>query len=329
MGRGDLSAGRPRRAIPVTVVDGGLSTALDQLGVPVSGRLWTARAVLDRPDAVVAAHLGFLRAGARVLITASYQAWVDGFLAAGLDAPEARAALRRTTTLARDAVARFAAEDPTGAAVVRVGASVGPFGATRGGGAEYGPPPADHQTLVGFHRRRLGDLVATAPDLVVCETISSTAETRAVIEALAAHPPLPTWVTVTCRAEGETWAGDPVEDVVAVACSLAQVEAVGVNCTDPRLVTGTLRRMAAVTDLPLVAEPNRGQRWDGGAGRWSGRPVPLAAALVHDWVAAGARFIGGCCGIGPDDLARLAAIVATIPPPPSLRPGPPSANWRG
>ena len=38
---------------PFTVVDGGLSTALDDLGHRPEGLLWTAQLVIDRPDVVV------------------------------------------------------------------------------------------------------------------------------------------------------------------------------------------------------------------------------------------------------------------------------------
>ena len=70
----------------VVVIDGGLSTALRAHGVDIPGPLWTARALQEAPDAVVAAHLDFLRAGARVLITASYQASIEGFARVGIDA---------------------------------------------------------------------------------------------------------------------------------------------------------------------------------------------------------------------------------------------------
>ncbi len=44
--------------------------------------------------------------------------------------------------------------------------------------------------------------------------------------------------------------------------------AVGVNCTAPRFVPALLAAAAGATDLPLVAYPNGGDRWDPAARRW-------------------------------------------------------------
>lgn len=55
---------------PFTVVDGGLSTSLEELGTRPEGELWTAQAVVERPELIVAAHRRFVEAGAEVVITA-------------------------------------------------------------------------------------------------------------------------------------------------------------------------------------------------------------------------------------------------------------------
>jgi homocysteine S-methyltransferase len=61
----------------------------------------------------------------------------------------------------------------------------------------------------------------------------------------------------------------------------------------------------AVTGLPAVAYPNRGGTWDADGKTWAyGDPLDLA--LVPGWLEAGVRLVGGCCGNGPADTARLA-----------------------
>ena len=42
------------------IVDGGLSTALEETGHRLDDPLWTARLLIDDPEAIVAAHLAFL-----------------------------------------------------------------------------------------------------------------------------------------------------------------------------------------------------------------------------------------------------------------------------
>ena len=62
-------------------------------------------------------------------------------------------------------------------------------------------------------------------------------------------------------------------------------------------------------DLPLIVYPNSGRVWDGARRRWSedGATV-LPPEAVRAWVRAGARLIGGCCGLGPGAISALAGV---------------------
>ena len=52
-------------------LDGGLSTALEELGADLDDPLWTARILRDEPELVLAAHRAFVDAGAEVVISGS------------------------------------------------------------------------------------------------------------------------------------------------------------------------------------------------------------------------------------------------------------------
>ena len=66
---------RPRPTTRRIELDGGLSTALEELGADLDDPLWTARVLRDQPDLVLAAsHARTSRAGAEIVISASYQA---------------------------------------------------------------------------------------------------------------------------------------------------------------------------------------------------------------------------------------------------------------
>jgi len=289
----------------VVVIDGGLSTALEEAGHRLDDRLWTARLLIEEPEAIVAAHLAFLRAGARLLITSSYQASEAGFVSAGLAPADAVATLRSTTSLAVEARRRFAVEEPVGARDVLVAASVGPYGAALGDGSEYRAPVVDECTLVEFHTARLRLLVDTQPDMLAIETISSTREARAIGRALDGLTPIPAWMSFTCRDGTTTWGGDPIEDVVAAAVANPSVVAVGVNCTAPADIAPLLERISRVTDLPLVAYPNGGQSWDAVEKVWTGAAAGFSGEDVATCVGLGARYVGGCCGVGPGGIAAL------------------------
>src|SRR5947209_19848306 len=85
------------------VLDGGLATELERRGHDVGSVLWSARLLRDDPGAIAAVHASFAEAGAQVATTASYQATVDGFAAAGIPAAEAETLIARSVTLAREA----------------------------------------------------------------------------------------------------------------------------------------------------------------------------------------------------------------------------------
>jgi homocysteine S-methyltransferase len=55
--------------------------------------------------------------------------------------------------------------------------------------------------------------------------------------------------------------------------------------------------------------PNSGERWDNARRTWAG-PSLFSPQLAVQWVAAGARVVGGCCRVRPDDIAELAAALA-------------------
>ncbi len=140
------------------------------------------------------------------------------------------------------------------------------------------------------------------------ETIPGIVEARAIADAIAELAPLPSWFAFVCRDELHTAAGDRIEDAVAVAAQIPGIVAVGVNCTDPRLIGPLLERAATVTDLPLVAYANGGQSWSATDASWDGEPIPADdPAMVARWAAAGAQLIGGCCGTGPTQIAVLRA----------------------
>ena len=60
--------------------------------------------------------------------------------------------------------------------------------------------------------------------------------------------------------------------------------------------------IASAIGKPVIVYPNSGERWDGGG--WAG-PRTFSARRVTQWVAAGARIVGGCCRVGPADIADV------------------------
>ncbi|MEU2240182.1 homocysteine S-methyltransferase [Streptomyces sp. NPDC018338] len=92
------------------VLDGGLSNQLEAQGCDLSDALWSARLLADGPEQIEAAHAAYVRAGARVVTTASYQATFEGFARRGLSRAETARLLARSVEFARAAAERAGEE---------------------------------------------------------------------------------------------------------------------------------------------------------------------------------------------------------------------------
>lgn len=286
----------------VVLLDGGLSNQLEAQGCDLSGGLWSARLLAEAPAEIEAAHAAYVRAGARVLITSSYQASFEGFGGRGWGWGEAPRLFRRSVQLARSA-ARATTSDP-----VWVAGSVGPYGAVRADGGEYrGRYGLSVRELAAFHRPRVEALVEGEPDVLALETVPDVDEAEALLRAVDGCG-VPVWLSYTV-AGGLTRAGQPLADAFALAAGNGQVIAVGVNCCAAHDVQPGVETASRVTGgKPVVAYPNSGEGWDAARHHWTGAPT-FAPALARGWAEAGARLVGGCCRVGPGDIAELRSVL--------------------
>ena len=299
----------PARGIEteVVILDGGLATELEARGHDLSDRLWSARLLVTDPDAIVDVHRAYFEAGARVATTASYQATIPGFAAAGLDRTAALDAIRRSVELARRARDATDAAHDTAAPRRLIAGSVGPYGAMLADGSEYrGDYDPGPEALREVHAPRIDALLEAGADLLALETIPTVREAEVLVR-LVESSGAPAWLSYQCRDAATTAAGEPIADAVAIAAGTPGIVAVGVNCTAPRLLPELLAALGAATDRPLIAYPNGGDQWDAATRRWvSTDPTGgFEASATASWTALGARWLGGCCGTGPDDIRAL------------------------
>ena len=297
------------------VLDGGLATELAARGHDISGELWSARLLRSAPAAIEQLHYDYYAAGARIAITASYQASYEGFAAAGIEDAETTRLLRLSVELARNARARYRRDHPEDRRDLFVAASVGPYGAISHDGAEYrGDYGLTVTQLVDFHARRFGVLATSGAELLACETIPVLDEARAYFELLQRHCGVRAWLSFTSPDGIHTSHGELLADCARLVDRNSNVIAVGVNCVRPEVVGAAIRALQAGTDKPIVVYPNSGETWESRDESWRGVPgSETLAALAPGWIAAGARLVGGCCRVGPRDIAGMARAVSAGP----------------
>ena len=278
----------------ITKLDGGLSTALENNGNKLTTSLWTGELILTKPSEITKAHLDFIYADVQIITTASYQLSYLGCGKRGWSQAQTDDALRASTHLAKDAVT-------ASGKVIKVAASIGPYGAALADGSEYkGNYGITKSFLKDFHARRLEVLISTSPDLLALETMPDTFEVEVLLELLS-DCPIPYWVSYSCKAGSQTNAGQSFTEAVSLA---KNAMAVGINCTAPELITDLL--LSAEGIKPFVVYPNSGRSWNAKTKEWEGSSqAGFDELLIKSWVSAGAQIIGGCCGIGADEILNL------------------------
>jgi homocysteine S-methyltransferase len=296
---------------PWMILDGAMATELERRGADLADPLWSAKCLIERPDAIRAVHLDYFNAGADVAITATYQASFEAFEGRGIGPAAAAQLMRDAVRLAVEAREEFwgRAQNRAGRLRPLIAASIGAYGAMLADGSEYrGNYALSDSQLADFHRPRLKVLAESGADLLACETLPCLSEARVLARLLEEFPSTPAWISFSCRDGEHNCEGQRIGDCVAQLNDFPQIVALGVNCTAPQYIAPLLRQMRGRTAKPLLAYPNSGELYDAATKGWSAthetRPFADAAP---GWRAAGAHLIGGCCRTRPADIAALRA----------------------
>jgi homocysteine S-methyltransferase len=287
------------------LLDGGLATQLEAQGCDIGNELWSASLLQSDPESIVTAHRAFLEAGAECLATASYQASREGFAKLGMSHDEADALMLLSVALAKKA-RKEATSDAA------IAASLGPYGAMLHDGSEYrGDYGVSSDVLRNFHEPRLRLFDSAGVDVIGLETIPSLQEAEVLAELLA-DCGTPSWVSFSCRDEKHISDGTPIFDVARLFAGHPTVVAVGINCTPPQYAVGLIHELCnAVPDKAAMAYPNSGEVYDVSDNSWSGTVTPGdCSAAASEWIAGGAKIVGGCCRMGPEHIGAMASIIS-------------------
>ncbi|MCP4807354.1 MAG: bifunctional homocysteine S-methyltransferase/methylenetetrahydrofolate reductase [Proteobacteria bacterium] len=289
----------------VLFFDGALGTEFYSRGVFIN-RSYDALNT-SAPDLVRAVHSDYLAAGADILTTNTFGANRVRLQAFGLE-DQQEAIVRQGVRLAREVSADRA----------WVAGSIGPTGARLSPVGRLSPG----QAYAAF-REQAVLLADEGVDAFLIETFSSLAELWQAVRAVRdVAPGIP---VITCASFVFSVDGQLVEGPDPVTAARAMegwgVDALGVNCSNgPKVVLEVLEKMAAVTDLPLLASPNAGQPQ-----AVDGRQVYMAgpeymAEYARRFVLKGATLVGGCCGTTPSMIREMRSFVRSVAPALGERP---------
>ncbi|KAI9182059.1 hypothetical protein LWI28_021670 [Acer negundo] len=282
-----------RQAGGAAVIDGGLATELESHGADLNDPLWSAKCLLSSPHLIHRVHLDYLEAGADIIITASYQATIQGFVAKGFSKEEGDGKILKHRP-------------------ILVAASVGSYGAYLADGSEYSGNYGDAitlETLKDFHRRRVQVLVESGPDLIAFETVPNKLEAQAYAELLEEEDiRIPAWFSFNSKDGNNVVSGDSLVECASIAESCKKVVAVGINCTPPRFIHGLILAIKKVTTKPILIYPNSGEFYDATIKEWvqnTGVSDEDFVSYVNNWRKAGASLVGGCCRTTPNTIRAI------------------------
>lgn len=288
------------------ILDGGMGRELQRRGAPFRQPEWSALALTEAPEAVIAVHAAYIDSGAQVITSNSY-AVVPFHIGAERFAREGEALAATAGQLARQAA------DANGANVLVAGSLPPLFGSYRPDLFDAERASQILQPLV----RGLSEHV----DLWLAETQSSIVEARTIRAGLPADGK-PFWLSFTLQDEDidETprlRSGEPVADAARAAAELGAATLL-FNCSQPEVI-------GAAIDAARAVFAELGVEISVGAYANAFPPQPKDATAndgldelredldpegyqqwAANWVQRGATHIGGCCGIGPEHIAVLA-----------------------
>ena len=295
------------------ILDGANGTELERLGARMDQGVWCARALADCPDLVHRVHRRYIDAGADVITTNSFSATREAMQRYGL-AAHFEDWNRRSARIALEERDR----SPRAASV-----------AVAGSVSSYGLFDKLELETMSDHFRAQGEiLVEEGVDLLILESLGSTARTiRAMVHA-ARDLGVPVWVSVSCvrdrdsgavllGIEESTEASHVVETYGPLAEAVREIMFVGGSALlmmhSVRDVTeDAVKIMRTSWSGPVGAYPNAGY-WT--RPNWSFVDQVSPDAYLADarrWVEAGASIVGGCCGVGVEHIRALAEGLADV-----------------
>lgn len=289
------------------ILDGGMGRELNRRGAPFRQPEWSALAMIEAPEIVKDVHTDYIQSGAQVITTNSY-ALVPFHIgeARFKEAGQSLAALSGQ-------VAKEAAQG-TGAKVV---GSLPPlFGS-------YRPDLYDQEHVRDLATPLILGL-SDSVDFWLAETQSLIAESvavKALVDELTSEEK-PFWVSFTLEDSEPTdepclRSGETVQQAVTTMAQ-AGVSAILFNCCQPEIVEEALQVSVSTLEeiglshirLGVYANAFPPQPKDATANDGLDEirdDLSPDAYLIwaEKWRQSGASIIGGCCGIGPEHIAKL------------------------
>lgn len=296
------------------IIDGGMGRELQRIGAPFQQPQWSAQALIVAPHFISQVHQSFIDAGAEIITTNAY-ALVPFHLGEERFNQQGADLIKLAASLARECV-----NDNPGRLV-----------------AGCIPP------TLGSYRPDLFSVEQAKPllelliknqdvdvDLWLAETISSIAEAL-MIKARTRVTGKPTWIAFTVKDEITTEAtlrsGESVYEAVSQIagqnvsailfnCSCAEVMETALMCAKQALLDQGLEDNVQLgvyaNNFPPIGDLHQANNNTGVTDIRDDISPTKYSEFASSWLNAGASIVGGCCGVSPQHIKKLAELKAYL-----------------
>jgi methionine synthase I (cobalamin-dependent)/5,10-methylenetetrahydrofolate reductase len=275
--------------------DGAMGTELMGAGVPMEVCLEEVN--VSNPDLVLGIHEAYITAGSRVIETNTFGANSLRLAKHGLESKV------HELNVAAVGIAKQAASGHD----ICVAGSVGPLGVPN---EEVRAQKIDQESVFG---EQISALLEAGIHAIFLETFLDFEEIKIALQAVRKlSAEIPVVCSMVCSEEGRLPSSLPVVQAFRELSRLG-ANVVGVNCvTGPHAMLQILKRIPL--EFLISAFPNAGYpRYHEGRFVYNAFPEYFGKA-AKEFVAEGARLIGGCCGVGPQHIREISKALAGLKP---------------
>ena len=270
-----------------TYMDGATGTMLQKMGMK-PGEL-TENVNLTRPQDVINLHLGYIKAGSRIINTNTFGANIFKF-----SHEELEKVITAAVENAREAVRLSGVEE------VYIALDVGPTGKLL---KPLGT--LDFEDAVDCFAETVKIGARLGVDLINIETMTDCYETKAAVIAAKENSNLPVFASNVYDEKGLTMTGSAIESNVALLEGLG-VDALGVNCSlGPDVMKNLIPRFFKAASVPVIMKPNAGMPDTVNGETVYNINAEEFASDMAEGAKYGAAILGGCCGTTPEYIEKL------------------------
>lgn len=271
--------------------DGAMGTVLQSKGLLPKGLLPESFNISEKIECLKAVHKSYIEAGSEIIVANTFGAnriklaeygLVQSLYEINYRAVKAVKDLSGGNVLAAMSLA------PTGKFIYPVG-------------------DLGFKESVSIYKEQIKAGLEAGADLFQLETMIDLQEVRSAVIAVKEMCDKPIIAMMTFDKTYRTILGTTPE-VFAITADSLGVDVIGANCSvGPQDIYEILKKMAAVTDVPLISKPNAGiPELIGGQTKYPGKPEDFTS-LVEELALIGVRIISACCGSDDSFIGALAA----------------------